>query len=56
MINSQSIWQDFVDGALLPTRIAFPDAIIYHYMDATLVAHADPIRPIVLSKIYGHLL
>ncbi|KFV41468.1 hypothetical protein N328_01808, partial [Gavia stellata] len=38
MKNSPTLCQLFVDNALRPIRMAWPTAIIYHYMDDILVA------------------
>ncbi|KFP06739.1 hypothetical protein N300_13690, partial [Calypte anna] len=40
--NSPTLCQLFVDAALLPVRKAWPDALIYHYMDDILIAQQDP--------------
>ncbi|NXQ84876.1 POK19 protein, partial [Nyctibius grandis] len=42
MKNSPILCQHFVDNALRPVRSAWPEAIIYHYMDDILIAQRDP--------------
>ncbi|KFO97991.1 hypothetical protein N300_05742, partial [Calypte anna] len=40
--NSSTLCQLFVDAALLPVQKAWPNALIYHYMDDILIAQQDP--------------
>ncbi|NXQ92729.1 POK8 protein, partial [Nyctibius grandis] len=42
MKNSPTLCQLFVDNALNPVRLTWPEAIIYHYMDDILIAQEDP--------------
>ncbi|KGL72855.1 hypothetical protein N309_11724, partial [Tinamus guttatus] len=42
MKNSPTLCQLFVDDALRPVRSAWPDAVIYHYMDDILIAQELP--------------
>ncbi|KFV46429.1 hypothetical protein N341_10484, partial [Tyto alba] len=42
MKNSPTLCQLFVGNALLPIRISWPTAIIYHYMDDILIAQECP--------------
>lgn len=42
MKNSPTLCQLFVDNALRPVRSAWPNAVIYHYMDDILVAQEHP--------------
>lgn len=45
MKNSPTLCQLFVARALQPIRIAWPDAMIYHYMDDISVAQKQPLNP-----------
>lgn len=44
MRNSPMLCQLYVDAALQPLRVAWPDTIIYHYMDDILFAQPHPFK------------
>ncbi|NXV24885.1 POK8 protein, partial [Cepphus grylle] len=55
MRNSPTLCQLYVDDALQSLRIAWPDVIIYHYMDDILFAQPHPFSDQQVQRIHTTL-
>lgn len=53
--NSPTLCQLYVDNALLPLRKAWPEIIIYHYMDDILFAQSQPFTGQQIQEIHDTL-
>ncbi|NXP94575.1 POK7 protein, partial [Passerina amoena] len=53
--NSPTLCQLYVDNALQPLRKAWPEVIIYHYMDDILFAQSQPFTGQQIQEIHNVL-